>query len=219
MMKLLSLRNLNDQKHELIEFTGRWRELMGTPEKTGCWITLGKSGMGKTAFMMQLARELDEMKYRVMILSLEEGSSLSFTEALRNNGITAGVHKITVSTGASVEELDEYLINKKSRRPDMIIIDSIQYWSNQYKATASKIIDLRNKYAGIVFICTSHVIGNEVEGSDAYSIKRDSFCRIYIEGFMAFYRGRGSGGPTGQYVIWKEGADKYWLKNEKKETV
>lgn len=214
MMRLLSLKNIDDKKHTVIAFTGLWLELMGTPEKTGCWIIYGKSAQGKTSFMMQLARELDEMKYRIIIISLEEGDSLSFRDALHRSGIITGVHKITVSTGATVEELDEYL-SGISRKPDMIFVDSAQYWSNQYKATATKIIDLRSKYTSIVFIMTSHVLGNEVEGNDAYQIKRDAFCRIQIEGHTAFYRGRGSGGTTGQYTIWKEGAEEYWLKNIK----
>lgn len=214
MMRLLSLKNIDDKKHVVVPFKGLWLDLMGTPEKTGCWIIYGKSGQGKTRFMMKMAKELDEMKYRIIIISMEEGITRSFKDALRESGIITGLHRINVSTGASIEELDEYL-EKNSRKPDMIFADSVQYWSNQYKASAGKIIELRNKYPSIVFVMTCHVSGNEVEGNDAYLVKRDSFCRIQVEGHTAFYRGRGSGGKTGKYVIWKEGAERYWLENQK----
>lgn len=218
MMRMLSLRNIDDKKHFYVNFTGRWARLMGTPERTGCWIIYGKSGQGKTSFMMQMARELDEIGYRVIILSLEEGTTTSFREALHSNGIITGVHKINVSEGDSAEALDEYL-GTVARRPDAIFIDSVQYWNQQFKATAIKIIELRKKYTSTLFIFTSHVQGNEVEGMDAYWVKRDSFCRILVEGFTAHYMGRNTiGRPddyAGMYTIWKEGAERIALENRK----
>lgn len=211
MMRWLSLRNVDDKKNVVVPFKGEWYELMRTPDQSGCWIIYGKSGQGKTSFMMQLARELDEMKYRVVIISLEEGIRTTFRDALHSNGIITGLHKINISTGASVEELDEWL-STTSRPPGFIFIDSVQYWSMEYKATASKIIELRKKYESTVFVFTSHIQGNEVEGTDAYWVKRDAFCRIYVEGFVAKYIGRG---PGGQYTIWKEGAERYFLENRK----
>ena len=55
---------------------------------------------------------------------------------------------------------------------------------------------------------------NEVEGSDAYETKRDSFIRIQVENFRALFIGRGKGGKKGYYTIWPEGAARHWLENE-----
>lgn len=211
MMRFLSLRNVDDKKNVIVPFKGVWYDLMRHPDHSGCWIIYGKSGHGKTSFMMQMARELDEMKYRVIIFSLEEGIRSTFRDALHSNGIITGVHKINISTGASVDDLDKWL-GTTSRPPGFIFIDSVQYWSMEYKATAAKIIELRKKYESTVFVFTSHIQGNEVEGNDAYWVKRDSFCRIHVVGFTAYYEGRGSGG---QYTIWKDGAERWFLENRK----
>ena len=100
---------------------------------------------------------------------------------------------------------------------DVIFIDSIQYFTDQFEAKAEEIVQLRKKYRSKIFIFISHVEGKEVEGKAAYIVKRDSFVRIQVEGFRAMYKGRGRGGPKGYYTIWDEGADKYWLENNKEQ--
>ena len=115
----------------------------------------------------------------------------------------------------TVQGLEEYL--RKQRSPDVVFIDSIQYFTDQFEAKAEEIVQLRKKFRSKIFIFTSHVEGKEVEGKAAYVVKRDSFVRIQVEGFRAIYKGRGRGGAKGYYTIWEEGAQKYWLENEHKE--
>ena len=115
----------------------------------------------------------------------------------------------------TVQGLEEYL--RKQRSPDVVFIDSIQYFTDQFEAKAEEIVQLRKKFRSKIFIFTSHVEGKEVEGKAAYVVKRDSFVRIQVEGFRAIYKGRGRGGEKGYYTIWDEGAQKYWLENEHKE--
>lgn len=46
-MKVWSQKNLEDIRHEYIDFDGEWYLAFGRPEKSGCWIIYGKSGQGK----------------------------------------------------------------------------------------------------------------------------------------------------------------------------
>lgn len=212
-MIVLSIANLEDKKGKYIPFTGRWKDLLGEEqEQTGCWIIYGKPGQGKTRFTLMLARELDEMGYRVMYLTLEMGITGRFKKDVAEAGIRSKVHHIRLCDACTVEELDEYLGSQRS--PDFIFVDSIQRWSEQFDARAREIIDLRTKYKNKVFIFTSHVEGKEVEGSVAQDIKKDTFVRIMVAGFRAKYIGRGSGGETGTFTIWEDGARREWLEDK-----
>ena len=54
----------------------------------------------------------------------------------------------------------------------------------------------------------------EVEGSVAQDVKKDTFVRIMVAGFRAKYIGRGSGGETGTFTIWEDGARRQWLEDK-----
>ena len=77
-MKVWSQKNLEDIRHEYIDFDGEWYLAFGRPEKSGCWIIYGKSGQGKSSFALQLARKFDEMGLRVLYLTLEMGACDDF---------------------------------------------------------------------------------------------------------------------------------------------
>lgn len=215
MIRVWSLSNLDSMRHKVVPFKGAWRDAFGQPEQQGCWIIYGKAGQGKTRFALSLARELDEMKYRVLYMTIEEGGSKNFRDAVHDAGIITGVHKINLTPGVELSELDEYLSKKQS--PDVIFIDTIQYWNTLYRTTAEQVINLRQKYTNKIFVFISHVDGKEVDGSVAYNVKRDSFLRIQVEGFRAIHAGRGRGGRLGYYTIWDEGAARYWLDSPSKE--
>ena len=190
-MRALSIANIEDKKYDYIPFEGEFAEAFGHRERGGIWIIYGKSGMGKTRFTLDLARELQAA------------------------GIRSRLQRIKFVDELSIADLDNYL--SKQRSPDVIFIDSIQYFTDQFEAKAEEIVQLRKKYRSKIFIFISHVEGKEVEGKAAYIVKRDSFVRIQVEGFRAMYKGRGRGGPKGYYTIWDEGADKYWLENNKEQ--
>lgn len=206
-MKVLSLKNVEDMKHDPIPFEGEWYQAFGRPERSGIWIIYGKSGQGKTHFSLLMAREFDRMGFRTMFIPLEMGYSKDFKEEIWEAGIRSGISKIILSDSCDgIKDLDEYL--SRQRSPDVIFIDSIQYFVAQCGVRAEDVIALRKKYRSKIFIFISHVDGREVDGRVAYDVKRDSFKRIYIDKFKATYMGRGKGGPKGYYIIWEEGYQK-----------
>ncbi|MCS3376820.1 ATP-binding protein [Bacteroides xylanisolvens] len=128
-MKVWSQKNLEDIRHEYIDFDGEWYLAFGRPEKSGCWIIYGKSGQGKSSFALQLARKFDEMGLRVLYLTLEMGACDDFVNSVLSVGIHSKTNNIIYSDEATITELDEYL--SKQRSPDVIMIDSIQYFEQQ----------------------------------------------------------------------------------------
>ena len=136
-----------------------------------------------------------------------------FVNSVLSVGIHSKTNNIIYSDEATITELDEYL--SKQRSPDVIMIDSIQYFEQQGGAKAPEIIRLRKKYPRKIFVFISHVDGREVEGKTAYDVKRDSFKRIYVEHFKATFIGRGKGGSRGYYIVWAEGYQKHWIENIK----
>ena len=120
-MKVWSQKNLEDIRHEYIDFDGEWYLAFGRPEKSGCWIIYGKSGQGKSSFALQLARKFDEMGLRVLYLTLEMGACDDFVNSVLSVGIHSKTNNIIYSDEATITELDEYL--SKQRSPDVIMID------------------------------------------------------------------------------------------------
>nr|DAU53061.1 MAG TPA: FeS assembly-ype transport system, ATPase component [Caudoviricetes sp.] len=214
-MKAISIANIEDRRYSYIPFSEDFYQAFGNREKTGNWIVYGKAGQGKTRFVLQLAKEFDRIGYKVLLASLEMGFCADFQKDLHDSGIRSKVQKIVFTDAMTLPDLEDML--GKQRSPDVIIIDSLQYFVNQYDATAEGIIALRKKFRSKIFVYVSHVDGKEVEGKAAYSVKRDSFVRIQVEGFRAKYIGRGKGGPVGHYTVWDEGEEKYWLQHNNSE--
>ena len=65
-MKVWSQKNLEDIRHEYIDFDGEWYLAFGRTDLSCCWFIFGESGRGKSSFALQLARKFDEMGLRVL---------------------------------------------------------------------------------------------------------------------------------------------------------
>ena len=81
-------------------------------------------------------------------------------------------------------------------------------------ATLKAYIDFKSRLANKMLIFVSHADGKQPEGRAAKAVKYDAMQKIWVEGFVAFTNGRFIG-PTGQAVIWRQGAWEYWNKRIK----
>ncbi|MBQ9436316.1 MAG: hypothetical protein IJU33_09345, partial [Bacteroidales bacterium] len=86
MKRALTIQNIIDKKYDKLELSGAWAEAFGQMESSGVWFVWGRSGNGKTRFVMQLCKELTKHG-RGLYVSLEEGSGLTFANALRQTGM------------------------------------------------------------------------------------------------------------------------------------
>ena len=192
-------------RKETLGLTGAWAEAFGEPERVGVWFIWGKSGNGKSSFVMQLCKELTKFG-RVAYDSLEEGAGLTMQNALRRYGMADVNRRFQLLDCEPVSDLGERMNRRKS--PDFYVIDSFQYTQMSYKEYQS----FKEAHRDKLLIFVSHADGHNPDGRSAKKVMYDAALKIYVEGFRAFSKGRFFG-PASYFTIWDEGAARYWGDN------
>ena len=204
MGRALTVKEILNKKRQTFPFVGKWAEAFGQPERTGVWFIWGRSGNGKTSFVLQLIKEL--CKYdRVAFDSLEEGDSMSMRDKLIRHGLLEVGNRLHLLDAEPMDLLSERLSRRKSY--NIVVIDSFQYTQMTYK----DYIRMKECHKDKLLIFLSHAAGNNPRGSSAVGVMYDATLKIWVEGYKAFSKGRFIG-PTGEFTIWEEGAEKYWGK-------
>lgn len=203
--RAVSVRQLLDKKFKVIPLSPLWERFIGIPEANGVWFIWGHSGHGKSRFLMMLAKEL-AIHGKVVFNTLEEGARLSMQKNLKASGIVDEpeiMKNLQFLDREPIDELKERLRRKKS--PNFVIIDSYQYTG----LSKLQYIKLKEEFPEVLFIFNSHAEGKEPQGQTAKFVRYDADIKIRVEGFKAFPGSRLGGGEP--YIIWEEGAKKYWL--------
>lgn len=212
MARALTYRNIESYKPMELAFSGKWEASFGRPEIKGSWLVWGNSGSGKTRFAMQLCKYLCQFG-RVAYNSLEEGLSKSMQNAVMQVGMKEMERRFILLDMEGKSDLEKRLERRKS--PDVVIIDSLQY----FRMTLADYERFKRKFPNKLFIFVSHAKGNEPKGSVAESIRYDAFVKVRIEGYKAFPVSRYLNGDAPPFIIWTQGAEDYWgnidLKNKK----
>lgn len=193
---------LYTKRRKQLEFSGEWLDAFGKPEAKGSWIVWGDSFNGKTSFICMLAKYLTKFG-RVVYNSLEEGDSVSMTQAFRRVQMEEVRKNILLLDREELFELRSRLEGQKA--PRFVIIDSVQYFDITQKSYKHLLKD----FPDTLFIWVSHEENKLPAGRTARAIRYDSFVKIRVEGYKAFVNSRYRSGK-GEFVIWKEGADKYY---------
>ena len=202
MGRALTVKEILNKKRQTFPFDGKWAAAFSQPERTGVWFIWGRSGNGKTSFVLQLIREL--CKYdRVAFDSLEEGDSLSMRDKLVRHGLLEVGNRLHVLDGEPMDALSERLSRRKSY--NIVVIDSFQYTQMTYK----DYLHMKEQHKDKLLIFLSHAAGSSPRGSAAVGVMYDATLKIWVEGYKAFSKGRFIG-PAGEYTIWDEGAARYW---------
>ena len=207
MKKALSMVDLMRKNREVYAFEGALREAFGQPEQNGVWFIWGRSGNGKTSFVLQLCKELTRYG-KVAYDSLEEGDSLTMQNALMRVGM-GDVGRRFILLNESLKELDTRL--KRRRSPDIVVVDSFQYAHIDLKQYEEFIDQHKNKL--IIFV--SQADGLKPWGRTAQSAMYSASLKIWVEGYRAISKGRYFGN-RGYYTIWEERAAEYWNKGNNK---
>jgi hypothetical protein len=210
MARVLGLKQLLAKKYDFLQ---------GLPEEivfsfgrlTSNFIMLiwGDSANGKSNFLMQFLKAI--MPYgNVLYVGLEEGFE-STMQIMAVRHFTEEVHSGKIGFADHEMIYDELVIKlKKKKSPRFIIIDSVQYWDITYP----KYKKLKEMFKKKSFIFISHATGKEPRGTTAQSIRYDAGLKVRVEGFIAFPLSRYGGNRP--YVIFEEGARKYWGSEYKK---
>lgn len=201
MARTLSAKQVLTIKFDTIRLGGGWDECVGEIETTGIWFIWGNSGNGKTSAVVSLCKELSAFG-KVLYNSREEGVSLTMQNTLRRYGMGELGSRFQLAN-MSLQELDEK--NSQQRSPKFVVLDSFQFMGLTYKDFRAFCEKHKNK----MLIFVSRTRGRQPEGRAAISAMYDASCKIWVEGYKAFSKGRFVG-TTGEMTIWDEGAKKYW---------
>ena len=209
MGRAISNKNVLTAKFEVADFDGAFLASFGRPELRGAWVIYGGSGYGTTTFVMQVCMYLTRFR-RVAYNSLEQGLSLSLQKAWERVGMEEVGNRIILLNKESLKDLRVRLAKKQS--PDVIVVDSVQYW---HGLKWSDFTNLKDDYPNKLFIFISQERGGLPDGKLAQKIRYDSEIKIRVEGYKAFVTTRyevadlGEGGAD--FVIWEAGAQEYWI--------
>lgn len=201
MARILSAKQVLTIKFDTIRLGGGWDECVGEIETTGIWFIWGNSGNGKTSAVVSLCKELSAFG-KVLYNSREEGVSLTMQNTLRRYGMGELGSRFQLAN-MSLQELDEKISQQRS--PKFVVLDSFQFMGLTYKDFRAFCEKHKNK----MLIFVSRTRGRQPEGRAAISAMYDASCKIWVEGYKAFSKGRFVG-TTGEMTIWDEGAKKYW---------
>ena len=201
MARTLSAKQVLTIKFDTIRLGGGWDECVGEIETTGIWFIWGNSGKGKTSAVVSLCKELSAFG-KVLYNSREEGVSLTMQNTLRRYGMGELGSRFQLAN-MSLQELDEKISQQRS--PKFVVLDSFQFMGLTYKDFRAFCEKHKNK----MLIFVSRTRGRQPEGRAAISAMYDASCKIWVEGYKAFSKGRFVG-TTGEMTIWDEGAKKYW---------
>lgn len=208
MRRALSNKNVVQARFSTAPFTGAWLASLGRPELRGSWIVYGGSGSGKTTYVMQLCKYLTNFG-RVAYNSLEQGLSLSLQKAWERVGMEEVGNRIVLLQKESLKDIRERL--KKKNAPDVVVIDSVNYWFGFNMRDYSR---LKDDYPDTLFIFVAHEDRGNPRGTMAKNIRYDAEIKIRVEGYKAFATTRyedsekGEGGQD--FTIWEQGASEYW---------
>ncbi|MBQ3722543.1 MAG: hypothetical protein II851_02425 [Bacteroidales bacterium] len=200
----LAAAQILSMKRATITLEGEWGRCLGTIDRHGTALVWGASGSGKSNGVMMLAKELTRFG-KVLYLSHEEGFSVSFQNTLRRQGMAECGLRFQALDQCTKEELNNRLFRKGS--PEFVIIDSIQAWKMRVKDYEF----LKRQFPNKLFILVSRAKGKNPWGDAAEEILFDVGIKIWVEGGVAFTRGRFFG-PVGKAVIWPEKAFDYYGK-------
>lgn len=203
MKRALTPSNIRTKNRKLYELEDKWLRGFGKLERGSVLLVFGDPGNGKTSLVFQLAdylKKFDKVAYN----SLEMGDSLALDMTLKNAGIT---DNLIIYDRESIEEIVERMSKNKS--PNILIIDSIQYFRNN-EGTLMNLkmwIDFKKEMKNKTLIIISHAKSGRPKGALAESIFYDADCKVLTKGFRAYITSRYGGGD--EITIWEQGAKDY----------
>ena len=204
MTRSLTARNLFEKRiGRTVQFDNELlTEAIGEAELKGCWLIYGTEKNGKTWFTLQLAKSMAYFD-KVVYISAEEGTDLSFRKACERAGITKA-DRILFEEYLSLDEIKEKFLKPKTA--NILIIDNLTIYPDEFKSHGIR--DFVNAMPDKLIIFVSHEERNEPYPACARMAKKISKVYIQVKGLKAFVVSRFSEGVA--IVINDEMSEMYW---------
>ncbi len=206
MARALGVTEFLNKKFLELEFTGKWKDAFGNPERNFKMIVFGKRKNGKTEFVVSFVKFMTTFG-RVLYNSFEQGHSRSLQCAYMRQDMKDVSGKVVTTHKEPFESMYYRLKQKKS--PQIVVIDSVQH----IKMTKDQWQQLVTDFPKKAFIAISHAQGDDPKGEVADFIGYDVDISVLVKGFKAYCQGRYGGGD--EIVIWEKGHADYLRRNSK----
>lgn len=172
-------------------------------------IIYGNSGNGKTNFTVQVIKDLIlALKQKCIYISYEEGHTKTLQKTMieRHDMLNQVGNMLEILDYTNYDDLVKRMSKKQSAK--IWVIDSLQashFTEQQCAALKSRFVMSRKKK---IIIYISWAEGKKPKGSAAQAVEYYAHIKIRVEGLIAFFKSRFGGNRN--YVVWEEGAKKYW---------
>lgn len=166
--KVIPLESLKSKKFKTLDFSGKWKDLMGTPEANFSVMVYGKPGHGKSYFTLELSQYLAHNFGTVLFNSSEEGYSLSLQNKIKNFDMT----NIYLGDAKDINSL-QFLLTQSPYK--FVVIDSINHMGIKPKDLRK----LRGLHPDKGFICILQSIKNgDFKGANEFEHDVDISIKI-----------------------------------------
>ncbi len=208
LLKALTVANIINQRVTRILFTDKWFQAFKQPQDRGVWFVWGGTGSGKSSFIMQLAKAIALLGFKVFYNSLEEETDDDeFIERVDINDMNDVSEHFTART---FEYKDCIAFLQKRDSAKVVIIDSATYFFENFEQYQ----EFKKLFKNKIIIITGHARGNNPKTELEDRIKFDAKMKIFVNAYLALCKGR-TIGPNGErYIIWQTG---YELANGSKD--
>ncbi|WP_051127976.1 hypothetical protein, partial [Solibacillus isronensis] len=149
---VMSMADLEKMEFDLLEFTGRWKEFIGEPQRNFYAICYGKPKNGKSYMSLQFAKYMSRFG-PVLYNAAEEGFAPTLRKKLQEVGITAN-SRVFVSPARSLKDLAKDI---DSHQPlSAVFVDSVSIHTNDN----TEFDEFRRRWPNTAFICVMHATKN-----------------------------------------------------------
>jgi len=182
----ISPKKFSKKKFKLIPMPeGKFKDLIGALSITGSWMIYGGSGEGKTTFALMLLKFLCDFK-KCAYIPLEEGLSPSFQYSFNEANLLSSSANLRLWKEHTVDDIDEEL--SKSRAPEVIFIDSLQYLrkskSSVNQITKFEYIEMLRRHPTTLFIFISHAKNGEPKNAIGEDVYYGSHICMLVKNYM-----------------------------------
>jgi DNA replication protein DnaC len=210
MGKKIGLKQLAQKTYRDVDgLPDEFKRSFGEIEDAFDCIIYGNSGNGKTNFTVQILKHLIKaLKQKAIYISYEEGHTKTIQKTMieRHNMLNEVGNLLELLDHSSFDELVTRMNKRKSAK--IWVIDSLQashFTEEQCAMLKEKFIMSRKKK---IIIYISWADGKLPKGAAAKAVEFYAHIKIRVEGLIAFFKSRFGGNKN--YVIWEEGAKRYW---------
>lgn len=162
-----------------IQLSEKYHNSFGEITKTGVWLIRGRSGSGRSFFVMQLAKELCKYE-KVLYIPTDDTTSIDFRNRIQLFRIQdeKGRLRIMRPQGSGLVS-----IMRKVGSPNVIIIDSIE----RSGMNATQLCKFMKEFKNKLIILTSHadIFNISQITKMIYDMKISNIKKIYMENYIA----------------------------------